>query len=295
MKKRFVALCVALGMVSAFSAFVPSDTAEAATRHYVGSYDLKGTGQLSDVYNTTTGIEIEHPTGSVRRHSMTAYSSWAIMKVADVDGNAGAEIILSTVRSTTTTAVLVINEARYTTRSYSVANGADWTLLAVEDTNGQSGAEIIIDVAGQRIFTIRDASRTTRNYNISGGFSLLGIQDVNGSAGKEIVLKQGSNKVYVIREASYSTKTYTVGSGFSLLGFTDTNGASGQEIVIDDGRYIRVIKDATYSVKTHNVGTTNWTFREFKNVDSNPGNEILINKNGQTVIFSDSSGVVNPR
>ncbi len=300
-----------LGLVVGLAVSCPSaHAAAAAGETLMGSWDLDGSGSLSNVYNSNvrgglSKIRVEKGTSSydyfVEFYGLA--QSWKIMAVEDIDGQAGAEIILSVKYDSTHSRIQMITHRTHNSRDYYIggaASTASWALMGVADVDGLAGKEILLNVSGSNYKEYKvlhnSAGYTTESsYSFNFGESVIlltgGIIDTDGKPGAEIVVNRGGTQVYIIHDANRTTYTYNISSSaWTILGFSEMDGLAGNEIAIKNGAYLTLIKDATRSSRDTYVSSSSWVFSKFQNYDGKAGNEIYLNVSGVEKIFGWSSG-----
>ncbi|MFD0590267.1 hypothetical protein ACFQZE_19975 [Paenibacillus sp. GCM10027627] len=292
MKKKKIFAKLALSALLAVSA-IPVSFASAATGYYLGSWDLKGTGQQQSVYNQLSQIAVVEPSGTSRTYSI-GNTSWALLGVEDLDGEPGAEIILNVVKPGTIggSVVYIISHRTGQVRSYDP--GGSWAVLKTTDTDGEPGKEIVLKVIPrsfgvEEIKIINQRRQEVKRYAFNESIAPLGFADTDGQPGEEVIINRAGNAVVFIRDRTTNLTVSTLRTtNWNVLGISDTDGKPGQEVVLNTGQHVYTIRDASRTAGNHAIGTY-WTFRGFANMDGRPGNEIQVLVNGVLKIVYDNT------
>lgn len=295
-----------------------SMTASAAT--FLGSWDLRGTGQKDSVYREGNFLRVIGGGGTVDYNM--GNNAWALYAARDTNGRAGLEVVLRSGLD-----VVVVSHALRSVRKYTIGNIA-WAILDIVNVNSAAGEEIIVNMANS-VRIINDATNSYRDVavNHNGSWALFAIADLAGK-GPELVLNMGtgvklidprtgairdftfpgysaifsvaqlngtvglevigrtSGEVYVITGGvtNGSLKKYVAapaGTAWAIYGRTaDTNGVAGDEIILVLPSVVKVIRHAAGTSKDYQIGSYNYSIDSVTNMDGAAGNEILVSDTG---------------
>lgn len=182
--------------------------------------------------------------------------TWALMRIADVDGKPGKELLLNTWVVSADYRVVHFSAGFAETRNYPLGRlGISPILLTpgLADTDGAAGEEMIVNLDGKTVRIISDAAATTHDYLIgSDAWTVFGVSDLDGAAGNEIVIKHG-DYLEIINDKTRNVKRIFVGGTFTFNRFQNVDGKGGNEIVINKNSAQQVI---TYFVPADGGGST---------------------------------------
>ncbi|MGV8217302.1 hypothetical protein KK089_28785 [Pseudomonas aeruginosa] len=158
----------------------------------VGTWDLRGNGQLAAVYRDGANLQVVEG-GSTRNYSF-GNVVWSVFGATDTDGQPGAEII-----GRTSTGIYVISNAT-SRKEYSIGASA-WALYGgTADTDGKPGNELIVVMQG-KVRVIHHASGASSDYRIGDvNYSIDSVADMDGQPGAEILVRDANGKLFVIND-----------------------------------------------------------------------------------------------
>jgi len=287
-----------------------------ASAAFIGSWDLRGSGQLDSVYNEGNVLRVIE-VGGRRVDYRFNQTNWALVQVADTNGASGLEMIVRAGND-----LVVIEHAIGNQRSYPMGN-ISWAVMEFANLDNLPGNEVLISIGnGIRVLSDRDRrfrdlrfsyngswalfgmadlaggglelilnmgngvklidprAMTYRDVNFSGYSAIFGVAQLDGKVGLEVIGRTSSG-IYVIGGgvANATQKTYTISSSeaWAIYGRTaDTDGKAGNEIIVVMQNKIRVIRHADGIVRDYSVGNLNYSIDSVSDLDGVPGNEILV-------------------
>lgn len=287
-----------------------------ASAAFIGSWDLRGAGQLDSVYREGNVLRVIEA-GGRRVDYRFNQANWALVQVADTNGAAGLEMVVRAGND-----LVVVEHAISNQRSYPMGN-ISWAVMEFANLDNLPGNEILISI-GDGIRVLNDRNRQYRDlrFNYNGSWALFGMADLGGR-GLELILNMGngvklidpramtyrdvnfsgysaifgvaqldgkvglevigrtSSGVYVISGGvlNATQKTYQVSSSeaWAIYGRTaDTDGQTGDEIIVVMQNKIRIINHARDVVRDYSVGNLNYSIDSVADLDGVPGSEILV-------------------
>lgn len=231
----------------------------------VGTWDLRGNGQLAAVYRDGANLQVVEG-GSTRNYSF-GNVVWSVFGATDTDGQPGAEILVKAGPD-----LVIVSHASTTQRKYPVGN-VSWAIMRATDVDNVAGDEVILSI-GNGVRTVFDRTRTQRDatFSYNGTWGLFDVADVDGAPGKELVLNMG-NGVKVIDPRTGGAKDFTFSGYHALAQIADLDGQPGAEIIGRTSTGIYVISNAS-SRKEYNIGASAWAlYGGTADTDGKPGNE----------------------
>ncbi len=151
----------------------------------VGTWDLRGNGQLAAVYRDGANLQVVEG-GSTRNYSF-GNVVWSVFGATDTDGQPGAEILVKAGPD-----LVIVSHASTTQRKYPVGN-VSWAIMRATDVDNVAGDEVILSI-GNGVRTVFDRTRTQRDatFSYNGTWGLFDVADVDGAPGKELVLNMAT-------------------------------------------------------------------------------------------------------
>lgn len=165
--------------------------------------DLAGKGNEL-VLNMGDGVKLIDPrTGAQKDFQFPGYT--AIVSVAQLDGNAGLEVM-----GRTSGDVYVISGGTSGGRQKTYKGGGTnaWAVYGkTADTDGKPGNEIIL-IMPPGIRIIRHATGASKDYKISSySYNIDSVGDADGQPGAEIIISDTSGQVFTIIDRTGAVKT----------------------------------------------------------------------------------------
>ena len=248
----------------------------------VGTWDLRGNGQLAAVYRDGANLQVVEG-GSTRNYSF-GNVVWSVFGATDTDGQPGAEILVKAGPD-----LVIVSHASTTQRKYPVGN-VSWAIMRATDVDNVAGDEVILSI-GNGVRTVFDRTRTQRDatFSYNGTWGLFDVADVDGAPGKELVLNMG-NGVKVIDPRTSGAKDFTFSGYHALAQIADLDGQPGAEIIGRTSTGIYVISNAT-SRKEYSIGASAWAlYGGTADTDGKPGNELIVVMQGKVRVIHHASG-----
>ncbi|MDF5977661.1 hypothetical protein P4114_04290 [Pseudomonas aeruginosa] len=248
----------------------------------VGTWDLRGNGQLAAVYRDGANLQVVEG-GSTRNYSF-GNVVWSVFGATDTDGQPGAEILVKAGPD-----LVIVSHASTTQRKYPVGN-VSWAIMRATDVDNVRRRRSHPQHRQRRAHRIRSHPYATRRHlQLQRHLGLFDVADVDSAPGKELVLNMG-NGVKVIDPRTSDAKDFTFSGYHALAQIADLDGQPGAEIIGRTSTGIYVISNAS-SRKEYNIGASAWAlYGGTADTDGKPGNELIVVMQGKVRVIHHASG-----
>lgn len=199
----------------------------------IANADLNGDGIKEQIYNTGSTITVKNRQGATERIYYVG-GTWAMVGIADLDGNPGAEVVARTYGD-----LVVITHRQRQVYPYpvSVLSGL-WTVATIDQFDGVAGNEVAIAdallIAGRSSYIfIHHKTRTIRQHHFAaaGNWGALAFNDFDGIAGKEVAMSTGAlHHVAILHPRTLVPHYYYVGVIQQLVSVSNLDGVAGNEL-----------------------------------------------------------------
>ncbi|WP_157763349.1 hypothetical protein [Pseudomonas citronellolis] len=273
-----------------FSVILSSPISSVCAAEYLGTWDLRGNGQLDAVFRDVNVLRVVQGNGGTSEYTF-GNSLWSFVGASDTDGQAGAELVVRAGGS-----LFVVDQKVRKKREYSVGNIA-WAVMRMHNVNSMPGNEILLSI-GNGVKVINDSARDVRNitFGYKGSWALFDVVDMHpNDAGPVLVLNIG-NGVKLINPRSGAQRDLTFPGYSQITAVAEVDGVPGLEVVGRTGSEVYVVSGGVASggKRLFSAGTgAAWAiYEKIVDTDGKAGNDIILVKvDGVGVVHPASGGI----